>query len=111
MSLRRSMIFSLGGTAPLDEVGATSSNTLVAYGLRKLTNAYSGSALRVRNSVGAIGDLAFYSSNEVSTSSIVTITTTAGSFLLNSTYTLSAFANGNNVTVQTWYDQSGNNRD
>jgi len=111
MSLRRSMIFSLGGATPLDEVGATSSNTLVAYGLRKLSNNYSGSVLRVRNSVGAIGDLAFDSSNEVSTSSVVTITTAAGSFSLNSTHALSAFANGGNVTVQTWYDQSGNSRD
>lgn len=110
MSLRRSMIFSLGGAPPLDEVGATSSNTLVAYGLRKLSNNYSGPVLRVRNSVGAIGDLAFDSSNEVSTSSVVTITTAAGSFSLNSPYTLSAFAASGSVTVQTWYDQSGNAR-
>jgi len=104
------MIFSLGGALPLDEVGATSSNTLIAFGLRKLSNNYSGPVLRVRNSVGAIGDFAFDSNDEVSTSSVVTITTAAGSFLLNSTHTLTQFAASGDVTVRTWYDQSGNAR-
>ena len=107
MSLRRSMLFSLGGALPLDSVYSTA---LFAYGLRKLRNAYTGACLRVRNSVGALGDLAFDSNGEVSTSSIVTITTAGTGFTLSSTHTLSAFANGGDVTVHTWYDQSGGGR-
>lgn len=107
MSLRRSMIFSLGGAPPLDQVNSTA---LFAYGLRKLRTAYTGPCLRVRNSVGARGDLAFDANGEISTSSVVTITNAAGLFLVNSTYNLSAFANGGDVTVQTWYDQSSGAR-
>jgi len=110
MSLRRSMIFTLGGLPPLDEVNATSSTTLLALGLRKLSRSYTGNALQVRNSVGAIGNLAFDSNDEVSASSIVTITTAGTGFTLNSTHNLTAFASGGNVTVRTWYDQSGNSR-
>ena len=108
MSLRRSMIFSLGDALPLDQVDSTA---LVAYGLRKLRTTYSGPCLRITNNVGAIGDLAFDNTNEISTSSIVSVTTTGGSFTSGFTYTLSAFANGGDVTVRTWYDQSGNSRD
>lgn len=113
MSLRRSMIFSLGGLPPLDEVGATSSTALLALGLRKLSKSYTGNALEVRNSNGAIGTLAFDARDEVSASSLVTITTVGTSgFTLSSQHTLSAFAsNGTGtVTVRTWYDQSGNGR-
>lgn len=107
MSLRRSMIFTLGGALPLDEAGGTA---LFAFGLRKLRNGYTGSALQVRNSVGAIGNLAFDSNDEVSASSIVTITTAATGFTVGSTHTLTAFANSGDVTVRTWYDQSGGGR-
>lgn len=107
MSLRRSMIFSLGGAPPLDQVNSTA---LFAYGLRKLRTAYTGPCLRVRNSVGARGDLAFDANGEISTSSVVTITNAAGLFLVNSTHNLSEFANGGDVTVQTWYDQSSGAR-
>ncbi len=110
MSLRRSMIFSLGGLPPLDEVGATSSTALLALGLRKLSRSYTGNALQVRNSVGALGNLAFDSNDEVSASSIVTITAAGTGFTVGSSYPLTAFANGGNVTVRIWYDQSGNNR-
>ena len=55
MSLRRSMIFSLGGAPPLDEVGATSSNTLVAYGFRKLSSTYSGNCLRAQTRTAITG--------------------------------------------------------
>ena len=66
MSLRRSMIFSLGGAPPLDEVGATSSNTLVAFGLRRLSRNYASTVcLDVRNSNGAIGELSFDNNDEV----------------------------------------------
>lgn len=107
MSLRRSMIFTLGGALPLDEAGGTA---LFAFGLRKLRNAYTGSALQVRNSVGAIGNLAFDSNDEVSSSSIVTITTAGSGFTVGSTHNLTAFANSGDVTVRTWYDQSGGGR-
>ena len=113
MSLRRSMIFSLGGLPPLDEVGTTSSTNLIALGLRRLSRSYTGNALEVRNSNNAIGTLAFDSNDEVSTSSIVTITTAGSSgFNVSSQHTLSAFAsNGTGeVRVRTWYDQSGNAR-
>ena len=110
MSLRRSMIFSLGGLPPLDEVGATSSTALLALGLRKLSRSYTGNALQVRNNVGAIGNLAFDSNDEVSASSIVTITAGGTGFTVGSTHNLTAFASGGNVTVRIWYDQSGNNR-
>ena len=107
MSLRRSMIFSLGGAPPLDQVNSTA---LFAYGLRKLRTAYSGPCLRVRNSVGARGDLAFDANDEISTSSIVTITNAGTGFTVDVGYSLSSFANGGDVTVQTWYDQSGGAR-
>lgn len=108
MSLRRSMIFSLGGAPPLDQVNSTA---LFAYGLRKLRTAYSGACLRVRNSVGAIGDLAFDANDEISTSSVVTITTAGTGFVLGTEHTLSAFAASGDVTVRTWYDQSSGGRD
>lgn len=108
MSLRRSMIFSLGGAPPLDQVNSTA---LFAYGLRKLRTAYTGACLRVRNSVGARGDLAFDANDEISTSSIVTITNAGTGFTVGVGYSLSSFANGGDVTVQTWYDQSGGARD
>jgi hypothetical protein len=102
------MIFTLGGALPLDEAGGTA---LFAFGLRKLRNGYTGSALQVRNSVGAIGNLAFDSNDEVSTLSNVNITTAGGSFTSGSNHTLAAFANSADVTVRTWYDQSGRGRD
>jgi hypothetical protein len=101
------MIFSLGSAPPLDQVTTTA---YVAYGLRKLRNSYTGAVLRIINSVNAQGDLSFDSNGEVSASSIVTITTAGTGFTLNSTYNLAAFANGGNVRVVTWYDQSGNGR-
>ena len=109
MSLRRSMIFSLGGALPLDEVDTTA---FVAYGLRKLRNAYTGSALRIINtSNNAQGDLKFDSNDEISSNSLVTITTVGTSGLtLNQSYSLSTFAGSSDVRVVTWYDQSGNGR-
>lgn len=103
MSIRRSMLFSLGGALPLDQV---ESSALFGFGLRKLRKAYSGYCLRVRNSVGAIGDLDFDSNDEVSLSSNVVITTGGTGFTVGSNYTLTQFANGGTVTVVTWYDQS-----
>ena len=107
MSLRRSMIFTLGGALPLDEAGGTA---LFAFGLRRLRSGYTGSVLQVRNSVGAIGNLAFDSNDEVSTSSIVNITTAGSGFAVDTEHTLTGFANSADVTVRTWYDQSGRGR-
>ena len=107
MSLRRSMIFTLGGALPLDEVGTTA---YVAYGLRKLKNSYTGPALRIINSVNAQGDLYFDSNDEISVSSNVTIITAGSGFNVGTEHTLTAFANSGDVRVVTWYDQSGNDR-
>ena len=65
-------------------------NAAVAYSLRKLRTAYTGSAIRVRRSVdNAEQDIAF-SGNDLDTSSLL------------------AFCGAGNGFVTTWYDQSGN---
>jgi hypothetical protein len=101
------MLFSLGGALPLDSVYSTA---LFAYGLRKLRNAYTGACLKVRNNVSARGDLAFDANGEISTSSVVTITNAGAGFTVGVGYSLSSFANSGDVTVETWYDQSGGGR-
>lgn len=65
-------------------------NAAVAYSLRKLRTAYSGSAIRVRRSVdNAEQDIAF-SGNDLDTASLLT------------------FCGAGNGFITTWYDQSGN---
>ena len=65
-------------------------NAAVAYSLRKLRTAYTGSAIRVRRSVdNAEQDIAFVG-NDLDTSSLL------------------AFCGAGNGFVTTWYDQSGN---
>jgi len=65
-------------------------NAAVAYSLRKLRTAYTGSAIRVRRSVdNAEQDIAF-SGNDLDTASLLT------------------FCGAGNGFVTTWYDQSGN---
>lgn len=68
-------------------------NTAAAYSLRKLRSAYTGSAIRVRRSVGspAEKDIGFVN-NELDVSD------------------LQSFCSGTNGFVTTWYDQSGNGR-
>lgn len=109
MSLRRSMIFSLGSAPPLDQVTTTA---FVAYGLRRLRGSYTGAALRVINTTNnAQGDISFDSNDEISLNSLIKITTVGTSGLtLNQSYPLSTFAGSSDIRVVTWYDQSGNDR-
>jgi hypothetical protein len=80
---------------PLDISGMPTAR--LAYSLRKLRAAYTGYALRVRNSSGTEADVEFYNDKEVTSESM----TSAGS-------TLRDFAGGGDVTVPKWYNQSGN---
>ena len=76
--------------AMIDAVGASAS---VAYGLRKLRNAYSGSGVRVRRvSDNAEQDIGF-SGEALDWASAI------------------SFMGGSSLTVKTWYDQSGNGKD
>jgi len=69
-------------------------NADVAYSLRKLREAYTGSAIRVRRaSDNAEQDIGFDFSGRLDTSSLTT------------------FCSGTNGFVTTWYDQSGNSND
>ena len=71
----------------------TYSGAAAAYSLRRLSNAYTGSAIRVRRaSDNTEQDIGFVS-NELDTA------------------TLESFCSGTNGFVKTWYDQSGNGRD
>jgi hypothetical protein len=72
----------------------TYSGAAAAYSLRKLRTAYTGSAIRVRRSVGspAEKDIGFVN-NELDVSD------------------LQSFCSGTDGFVTTWYDQSGNGRD
>jgi hypothetical protein len=89
-------------------------NAAVAYSLRKLRTAYTGSAVRVRASTsGAEGDVSFDVNNTISASSTVTVTAVGTSGLsIGQQVTFSTFWNAGgsnqNVFVTTWYDQSGN---
>jgi len=80
------MLANLGTQLLLD----TYPNAAVAYSLRKLRTAYTGSAIRVRRSVdNAEQDISFVG-NDLDTSSLLT------------------FCGAGNGFVTTWYDQSGN---
>jgi hypothetical protein len=71
----------------------TYSGAAAAYSLRRLSGAYTGSAIRVRRaSDNTEQDIGFVS-NELDTA------------------TLESFCSGTNGFVKTWYDQSGNGRD
>ena len=65
-------------------------NSAVAYSLRKLRTAYTGSAIRVRRSSDNAEQNIGFSGNNLNTSALTT------------------FCAGTNGFVTTWYDQSGN---
>jgi hypothetical protein len=67
-------------------------NAAVAYSLRKLRTAYSGSAIRVRRSSDNTEQNIGFVGNNLDTASLL------------------AFCGAGNGFVTTWYDQSGNNR-
>ncbi len=90
----------------LDQVGATPS---FAFSTRKLREAYTGFAVRIRRSSdNAEADVAFDLSDVVSNTSLVTLAVAGTSGLsVGSTYTLSDFRGGVGATfyVSIWYDQ------
>jgi hypothetical protein len=69
------------------------SGAAAAYSLRKLRNAYTGSAIRVRRASDNTEQNIGFVNNELDTSS------------------LTSFCSGTNGFVTTWYDQSGNGYD
>ena len=80
---------------PLDISGMPTAR--LAYSLRKLRAAYTGYALRVRNSSGTEADVEFYNGKEVTSESM----TSEGS-------TLRDLCGTDTATVSKWYNQSGN---
>ena len=68
-------------------------NAAAAYSLRKLSGAYTGSAIRVRRSSDNTEQDIGFVDNELDTSALTT------------------FCSGTNGFVKTWYDQSGNGYD
>lgn len=85
-------IFSQGGLIPL--LLDTYTGAAAAYSLRLLSTAYTGSAIKVRRSVGSPSekDIGFVN-NELDVAD------------------LESFCSGTDGFVVTWYDQSGNARD
>lgn len=67
-------------------------NAAAAYSLRRLRNAYTGSAIRVRRASDNIESDIGFSNGDLDTT------------------TLTSFCSGTNGFVTTWYDQSGNGR-
>jgi hypothetical protein len=72
-------------------LSALSASSACAFSLRKLRCAYAGSAIRVRSSGGAVGDIGFTATGDLDTTALKTLV-----------------GAGNNGFVVTWYDQSGN---
>jgi hypothetical protein len=78
-------------SAPVDLLLDTYTGAAAAYSLRKLSNSYTGSAIRVRRqSDNTEQDIGFVS-NELDTTALAT------------------FCSGTNGFVKTWYDQAGSN--
>ncbi len=99
------------GAYLLDQIPTVSAS--VAYSVRRLKNAYTGPAMRVRRvntGTDAQGDVAFDANGVVSANSIITITTAGGGATLGSKITFSTFYASTSAYVVTWYDQSGNAR-
>ena len=84
----------------------------VAYSVRRLKNAYTGFALKIRRddmTTDPEADVAFDANGFVSANSMVTITITGSSgYSVGAKVVLSTFCSGKNAYVVTWYDQSGN---
>ena len=87
----------LGSNLVWEKLGATLlldlyPNAAAAYSLRKLRTAYTGSAIEARRSDNAVQNIGFVG-NELDTASLL------------------SFANGGDVFVAKWYDQSGAGND
>lgn len=68
------------------------SGATAAYGLRKLRNAYGGNAIQVRKADLSSQTIGFTAQGDLDTTALET------------------FANGGDLWVSSWYDQTGNNR-
>lgn len=82
--------FSLGSAISylLDDYGGS----VAAYSFRQLSSTYSGPSIKVQDAVGgATQDIGFNGNGELDTATLLT------------------YAGVNDVFVETWYDQSGNN--
>jgi hypothetical protein len=88
-----SSITSGGGPTPATFLLDLYPGAAVAYSLRKLRSAYSGSAIRVRRSSDNAETNIGFVSNQLDTASLLT------------------FCGAGNGFVTNWYDQSGNNKD
>ena len=91
----------------LDQIGITPS---FAFSTRKLREAYTGPALRLRRATdNSQVDVAFDATGVVSSSSIVTLAVagTSGA-AIGTTATLSAYQGANPLYVSIWYDQGAN---
>lgn len=94
----------------LDKLGDVTS---FAFSLRKLTNRYSGYALRLRRSTDNVeADVSFDASNNVSATSIVHIASPQSSGLfVGDIMPLAVFIQSATVYASIWYDQGGNHYD
>lgn len=80
-----------------------------AFSTRKLREAYTGFAVRIRRSSdNAQADVAFDINNIVSDNSTVTVAVAGGSLTVGSTLTLSSFRSSTTLNVTIWYDQGAN---
>jgi choice-of-anchor C domain-containing protein len=97
-----------GVTGLIDIVGGAA----LGYSVRQLRAAYSGPTLRVRRSAdNAAADLYFDTSGNLTTGNVVSVTAVGSSALaVDQSLTLTQFANGGDVLVTTWFDQSTNGR-
>ena len=91
----------------LDQIGITPS---FAFSTRKLREAYTGPALRLRRATdNSQVDVAFDATGVVSSSSIVTLAVAGTSGVaIGTTATLSAYQGANPLYVSIWYDQGAN---
>ena len=84
----------------LDNAGLNKPSSL-AYSLRKLSSTYNGFAVQVRRSSdNALANVSFDANGVVSVNSTIDGTSTS----------FQSFIGSNSCYIQTWYDQSGNNR-
>lgn len=91
----------------------TTPRATVAYSLRKLSCAYTGPVINVRRSSNnAEGDVYFDTAGGISGNSPIKITVRGSgtSLTVGQVMLFGTFYNGTDVSVTTWYDQSGNNR-
>ncbi|MFN7676113.1 hypothetical protein, partial [Flavobacterium sp.] len=93
------------GNNVLDNVNLTAANfSAVAYGLRRLSSAYTGPVMQIRRSSdGELRDVFFNASGVLALNSVVSA---PGGGAATAT-TLSSWIGANSGTVAVWYDQSG----